>query len=147
MKMQLMCAPWRRASCSYTKASLKTLSQYWWGFFFISCVFHWFFFPFHNSSSSQGFFCFVWRKRLSNWRALPIISPLMYSFWKRFFLTNWKGQCCVCVCVCSSEIAHRRLCWWMFCLFFSAWRKSVRLLFVLLHSLPKTRSYRATWRK
>lgn len=67
-------------------------------FFYSLCVSLIFFSPFHNSSSSQGFFfCYVWRKRLSNWRALPIISPLMYSFWKRFFLTSWKGQCCVCV--------------------------------------------------
>lgn len=35
--MQPMCAPLRRASCSYTKASLKTLSQYWWGFSYSLC--------------------------------------------------------------------------------------------------------------
>lgn len=69
------------------------------GFFNKLCVSLIFYFPFTIPPHLRVFFGFVWRKRLSNWRALPIIFRLMYSFWKRFFLTSWKGQCSVCAVV------------------------------------------------
>lgn len=150
MRTRPMCAPWRTASCSYTKASQRTRSQYWWVFFGQGHCVGLFMMPADNQPLIMFLFSSLlnWRRLWSSWRASLIISPHTPTFCKRFFPTSWKGQRCVCVraCVCVVEKSSGVHCIDGY-LLLSAWKKSAKHLFVLLPLLQKTRSCRVTWRE
>lgn len=145
MRMQPMCAPWRKAFYSYTKASQRTPWPCWWvrrGGSCSSCL------P-HSQPPTVCFYLLELKETVVKLKSFADNFSSYTSFLQKILPYQLKRSVCVRGagdCVKKIKIKMRLRLYWSSPLC-SAWKKNATHLLVQLPLLPKTRICRATWRE